>query len=90
MQQVGAGDSPFIEFQRRDAKALLENLVGPRVVTAVGSSPDIAVVCPVDAVEEQATLVEDRTDDGDVREVATAEIRVVQDEQVPSEMLSPK
>ena len=81
-EEVVTGDAAVVELEGRDADALLEDFVGAGVVAAVGAASDVAVVGAVDAVEEQSPFVKDGADDGDVGEVAAAEIGVVEDEEV--------
>ena len=48
----------------------------------MGAAANIAVMGAVHAIKEQPPFMKDRLDDRDIGQVATAEIRVVQDEQV--------
>ena len=82
LQDVVPGNAPVIQLQGRDADALLEYLGGPGVIPAVGAAAHVAVMGAVHGVEQQASLVKYGPDDGDVGQVAAAEIGVVQDEQV--------
>ena len=58
------------------------DLAGCRVVTAVRGPTHVAVMGTVDGVEHELVVVENRRDDGDIGEVATAEVRIVQDKQI--------
>ena len=48
----------------------------------MGATANVAVVGAVHGVKQQSPLLEDWPDDGDVGQVAAAEVGVVQDEQV--------
>ena len=82
LQQVAARLPAVVDAQWRDAQALVVDFAGRGVVAAVGGAAYVAVVRAVDRVEEQLALMEDGPDDGYVRQVAAAEIGVVEGEEV--------
>src|SRR5207302_1123371 len=58
------------------------NLTRSRIVAAIGGPAYVAMVRPVDRVKHEPVVVENRRDDGDVREVTTAEVRIIQDKEI--------
>ena len=82
LEEVAARLPTIVDAQGRDAQALVVDFAGGRVVAPVGRAADIAVVRPVDGVEEQLAVVEDGSNDGYVRQVAAAEVGVIEGEEV--------
>ena len=80
LEQVIPWYALVIKPQRRYAEALLEYLVGARVVTSVGASANVAVVRAVHSVKQKLSFVKNGPNYRDVRQMTAAEIGVVQDE----------
>ena len=72
----------FGEADRRDPQPFLPDLGGRRVVAAMGGAADVALVPAHDGPEQVPPLREDRHEGGEVRQVAAAVVRVVEQEHV--------
>ena len=58
------------------------NLTRRRVVAAIGGPAYVTVVRPVDRIKHQLVIIENRGDDGDVREMTAAKVRIIQDKEI--------
>jgi hypothetical protein len=81
-QHVLAQLSPVVQAQGRHPDPLVPDLGRGRVVAPVGRAADVGVVRPVHGPEQEITIHEDGHESGQIRQVAAAVVRVVQEEDV--------
>ena len=81
-QDILAHHAAVVEPKGRQPQPFMPDLAGRGVVGAVGRAADIAVMRPVDRPEYQLIAVENRHEGGDIRQMAAAEIRIVEQEHV--------
>ena len=75
---VLAPHAPVVEFQRRNAQALLADLGRAGVVGAVRGAADVALVRAVDRPEHEAVAVEDGHERGEVGQMIAAAVGIVE------------
>ena len=83
VEQVVAQPAGLVEFDRRDAQALLPDFGGVGIVGAMGGAADVALMRAHDGPEQPPLAgIEDRHERGEVRQMAAAVIGIVQQDHV--------
>ena len=82
VEQIVAQLSGLVEFDRRDAQALLKDLGGGGIVGAMGGAADIALMGADDGPEQAFAAVEHRHKSGQVGQMAAAIIGIVEQDDV--------